>query len=201
MNTINPLLPGYQFAEYLLVLNPHEELQHKIFTVKQTLKEKYKTAVPANKSHITLVQFYTWQMMEDKIKQRLQMIAMGTTPYKIELKDYGSFPSHTIYITVNTKNVIQRLVKELRTARRLMKSPDKNPQFIMEPHIPVARKLNAVQFKEAWTEYAHRHFTGSFIADSMLLLKKKAGDSKYQIVQRFEFMNLPVNVKQGELFS
>ena len=200
MNKINQLLPGYHFAEYLLVLNPHEELQNKILHIKQAFKEKYKTSLPATKAHITLVQFYTWQMMEEKIKQRLQIIAMGTPPFKIDLKDYASFPTHTIYINVATKNAIRELVKEMQSARRLMKSPDHNPHFIMEPHISLARKLTAVQYKEAWDDFAHRHFTGSFIADSMLLLKRKEGDTKYQIVQRFEFMNLPVSVKQGELF-
>jgi hypothetical protein len=38
------------------------------------------------------------------------------------------------------------------------------------------------------------------IADSMLLLKRPVGEKGYQVVQRFEFMNLPVATKQGELF-
>jgi len=35
----------------------------------------------------------------------------------------------------------------------------------------------------------------------MLLLKRDEGDKAWQIVQRFEFQNLPVDVKQGELFA
>ena len=41
----------------------------------------------------------------------------------------------------------------------------------------------------------------SFIADSMLLLKRPVGEMKYQIVNRFEFQNMPVTTKQGELFG
>jgi hypothetical protein len=33
-----------------------------------------------------------------------------------------------------------------------------------------------------------------------LLLKRRQGDLSWQIAQRFEFMNLPVTTKQGELF-
>jgi len=64
----------------------------------------------------------------------------------------------------------------------------------------VARKLLPWQYEKGWLEYSHRHFTGRFIADSMLLLKRRMGERAYQIVQRLEFMNLPVSTKQGELF-
>jgi len=200
MDTNTIQLPGYRDNEYLLVLSPHEELQHKILHVKEAFREKYKTAMQATKPHITLVKFKGLQMMEERLQQRLQIISMGTSPFKIDMKDYGSFPTHTIYINIVTKNAIQDLVKELRTARRLMKSPDNDPHYIMEPHISVAMKLLPWQYEQGWLEYSHRHFTGSFIADSMLLLRKREGETRYQIVQRFEFMSLPVTTKQGELF-
>ena len=38
------------------------------------------------------------------------------------------------------------------------------------------------------------------IADGMLLLKRAAGEKAYRVVQRFEFMNMPVATRQGELF-
>ena len=200
MDTNNIQLPSYRHNEYLLVLSPHEELQYKILHVKETFREKYKTAMQATKPHITLVKFNGLQMMEERLQQRLQIISMGTSPFKIDMKDYGSFPTHTIYINIITKNAIQDLVKKLRTARRLMKSPDNDPHYIMEPHISIAMKLLPWQYEQGWVEYSHRHFTGSFIADSMLLLRKREGETKYQIVQRFDFMSLPVTTKQGELF-
>ncbi|HMG83248.1 MAG TPA: 2'-5' RNA ligase family protein [Ferruginibacter sp.] len=200
MDTNTMQLPGYHANEYLLVLSPHEELKNKILHVKEAFREKYKTALQATKPHITLVKFNGLQMMEERLRQRLQIISMGTSPFKIDLKDYGSFPTHSIYINIVTKNAIQELVKELRSARRLMKSPDNDPHYIMEPHISIAMKLLPWQFEQGWLEYSHRHFSGSFIADGMLLLRKREGETKYQIVQRFEFMNLPVVTKQGELF-
>jgi 2'-5' RNA ligase len=200
MDINNNQLPSYRHNDYLLVLSPHEELRNKILQVKETFREKYKTSMQATKPHITLVKFNALQMMETQLVQRLQIISMGTTPFKIDLKDYGSFPTHSIYINIITKNAIQDLVKELRSARRLMKSPDNDPHYIMEPHLSIAMKLLPWQFEQGWLEYSHKHFTGSFIADSMLLLRKREGETKYQIVQRFEFMNLPVSTKQGELF-
>jgi hypothetical protein len=34
----------------------------------------------------------------------------------------------------------------------------------------------------------------------MTLLKRPEGEMKYRLVQKFEFQNLPVTTKQGELF-
>jgi len=127
---------------------------------------------------------------------------MGSPAFKIELKDYGSFPSHTIYINIMSKIPIQNMVKQVRTeAQRLMKLDDDNkPHFMLEPHLTIARKLVPWQYEKAWLEYSNRHFTGRFIADSMLLLKRRVGEKAYQIAQRFELQNLPVQTKQGELF-
>lgn len=195
-------MPGYQYNEYLLVLNPHEDLRNKIMNIKKEFHATYNapTAI-GGKPHITLVKFTVWEMMEEKILNRLKVGAMGTPPFKVQLKDFESFPSHTIFINIITKIPIQNLVKELRSAKRLMKSPDHDPYFISEPHLTIARKLTSAHYEKAWLDYSHRCFTGSFIADGMLLLKRRMGERAYQIVRRFEFMNLPVITKQGELFS
>src|SRR5688500_16930259 len=195
-------IPGYRYNEYLLVLNPHEELRNKIRQVKKEFSDKYKApAALYGKPHIALVNFVQFEMMEERLVSHLKTIAMGCAPFKVELKDYGSFPSHTIFINIATKQQVQNLVRELRPAQRLMTLNKENkPHFIDDPHLTVARKLLPWQYEQAWLEYKHRHFTGRFIADSMLLIKRKVGDKAYQIVERFEFMNLPVTTKQGELF-
>jgi 2'-5' RNA ligase len=97
---------------------------------------------------------------------------------------------------------IQNIVRQLKEAQRLMKLNNENkPHFIDEPHIGIARKLKPWQYEEGWLEYSHRQFTGRFIADNMLLLKRTAAEKKpFQIVKRFEFQNLPVTTKQGSLF-
>ena len=200
---MGPLLPGYRIYEYLLVLNPHEELRNKIMEVKKDFYEKYQAETARwGKPHITLVNYVQYEMMEDRIVNHLKTIAMGYRPVKIELKDYGSFPSHTIYINITSKVPVQSLVKQIRTeTQRLMKLNDDNkPHFILEPHVTIARKLLPWQYEKGWLEYSHKHFTGRFIADAMLLLKRPVGELKYEIAKRFEFENLPVGTKQGELF-
>ena len=200
---IKNTLPGYNINEYLLVLSPPEELWQKIMKVKEEFAATYKSDHARwGKPHITLVNFVQYELMESRIINRLKVVAMGSPAFKIELKDYGSFPSHTIYINITSKVPIQNMVKQVRTeTQRLMKLDDDNkPHFIMEPHLTIARKLVPWQYEKAWLEYSNRHFTGRFIADSMLLLKRRVGEKAYQIAQRFELQNLPVQTKQGELF-
>jgi hypothetical protein len=201
MNLV-PLLemPGYRYCEFMLILNPHEELRNRIMHVKNEFATKFHSSGSSGKPHITLVKFTVWEMMEEKIVNSVKVVAMAMPPFKVLLQDYGSVPSHTICINVDTKVAIRNLVKELRVARKLIRSPDHNPYFITDPYIPVATKLTPAQFEPGWIEYSHRQFTGSFIADAMLLLKRREGEKGYQIVRRFEFMNLPVSTKQGELF-
>ena len=149
-----------------------------------------------------MVRFNQIEMMEERIVNRLKTISMGYHPFKVELKDFGSFPSHTIFINVTSKVPIQNLIKEVKDAQKLMKLDNEHkPHFLDEPYIPIARKLLPWQYEKAWLEYSNRQFTGRFIADGMLLLKRREDQKAYQIVQRFEFMNLPVSTKQGELFG
>jgi 2'-5' RNA ligase len=196
-------IPGYRIFEYLLVLTPHEELRNKIMKMRQEFQEAYKVSTAfGGKPNIILANFLQYEMMEERLLNRLKMVAMGFHPIKVELKDFGSFPSHTIYINVASKVPVQTLVKEVRKeAQRLMKLNDDNkPHFILEPHVTIARKLQPWQYEKGWLEYSNKNFTGRFIADGMLLLKRPLDEKKYQVVQRFEFQNLPVTTKQGELF-
>ncbi len=198
------VLPGYAINEYQLVLLPHEALRNKIMQVKQHFSETYKsTNVLYGKPHITLVKFVQYQLTEAKLVNRLQAVAMGYPPVKIDLKDYGSLPSHSIYINITSKIPVQSLVKNIRKqSQQLMKlNAGNKPYFIMEPNITIARKLLPWQYEKGWLQYSHLSFTGRFIADAMLLLKRPVGEIKYEIVQRFQFQNLPVNTTQGELFG
>ena len=137
-------IPGYRYNEYLLVLSPHEDLRNKIMQVKKEFSEKYKVPVAFySKPHITLVNFVQFEMMEEKIVNSLKTIAMGYAPFKLELKDYGSYPSHTVYINIESKMQVQNLVKQLRSAQRLMTiNKDNKPHFLDNPNITIAGRLS-----------------------------------------------------------
>jgi 2'-5' RNA ligase len=203
--------------EYQIILSPHEELADKIRQLRKTFAETYEApAVQNGKPNLTLVRFTQLALMEERIVQRLRTIAMGFCPFKVELKDFGSLPTHSIFINVTSKLPIRGLVKEVRDVQRLMKlDKEHKPHFIDEPNLLIARNLSSAQYEKAWLEFSHKNFTGRFIADSMLLLRRRSnngpsdgphsrprtGDKNWQIAERFTFQNLPVTTRQGELFG
>jgi 2'-5' RNA ligase len=204
--------------EYMLILNPHEELRNRIQQIKKDFYEQYQApAALGGKPQVTLVRFTQLELMEERIIPRLRTIAMGYCPFKVELKDFGSFPSHTIFIQVTSKLPIRGLANEIKDVQRLMKlDKDHKPHFIDEPYLMIARKLLPWQYEKAWQEYGNKCFTGRFIADGMLLLKRRSDGNAYdgpppgrdvrsfgawQIAERFAFRNLPVTTRQGEIFG
>lgn len=204
MKDIINSIPGYQVYEYLLVIETHKELAEKIVKIKEEFAETYKTDQARwGQPQFILANFVQYAMIEERLVNRLRMLAMGATPFKTELRDFGSFPSHTIFINVVSKVPFQNLVKNIRhETQRLMKLNDDNkPYFVLEPHITIARKLQPWQYEKGWLDYSHKSFSGRFIADTMQLLKRPVGEAKYKVVHRFKFQNLPVATKQGELFG
>jgi 2'-5' RNA ligase len=218
--------------EYQLILSPHEELCNRIRQIKTNFHESYQTATISSqgggaKPNLTILRFTQLALMEERIVQRLRTIAMGYCPFKVELKDFGSLPTHSIFIQVTSKLPIRGLVKEVRDLQRLMKlDKEHKPYFVEEPNLLIARNLLPWQYEKAWLEYSNKSFTGRFIADGMLLLRRRANNGPvdeprtrfpnngptdeprtrlrsgkaWQIVERFAFQNLPVNTRQGELF-
>ena len=53
--------------------------------------------------------------------------------------------------------------------------------FTNRSHLTLARKLLPWQYEKAWKVYKEAAFSGMFMADQLLLLKKKQGDKHYQV--------------------
>ena len=194
-------LPGYRLCEYKLVLQPHEELWNKIDRVKKDFAVKFDApSAQWGKPQITIATFSQLLMMEERVCNRLKVIAMAMPAFKLELQDYGSHPTHSIHIQVETKTPLQKVVKHLKTAQSLLRTKEHKPHFLDDFFIAVAWQLLPWQYEKAWVEFSHKHFKGSFIAKDMLLLRRPGGIKAYHPVQRFEFLNMPVVTRQGLLF-
>jgi 2'-5' RNA ligase len=180
---------GYRQNEYLLILNPHEELRKKIIAVKDEFATKFDAPNARwGKPQLTLINFVQLEMMEERIINRLKTVAMGYHPIKVELTNFGSFPFDTIYINFTTKEPIKSLLKEITLWQRLLKLNDDNKShFLDEPHFTVARQLKPWQYDSARLEYSQKNFTGRFIAGSMLLLKRKLATSLIKLRRDLNF--------------
>jgi 2'-5' RNA ligase len=199
------LLPGYRVYEYMLIINPHDALQEKIKGVRVEFEKDFKIEHKmGGRPNVGLVQWMQYEMIEKRIVERLKLLGLGFPPFKIELNGFGSYPSHSIFIKMVSPEAVKKLIRQIREqTQSLMKlNKETKPHFFDESNIGIGRKLVPWQYEKSWLEYSRKHFTGRFIADGMLLLKRSGKASPWQIVQRFEFANLPVNVQseQGLLF-
>jgi 2'-5' RNA ligase len=196
------ILSSFASSEYLLVLEPHEALRNEIAQVKKHFGETYDCPAAAiGKPNITLARFQQFEMMEQRIVHRLQLVATAHSSFVVELHDFGSFPTHSIFLNVTTKTQIVELVKALRPMQHLLKiDKDRKPHFITEPYINIARKLLPWQYEKGWLELSNTHFSGRFVADHLLLLRKRDGEKRYELVKKFKMMNVKETVTQGELF-
>ena len=109
-------IPGYRVCEYMIVLDPGEDLRTKVTTIREEFNKEYSVVTPPFKPNLMLASFSQLAMMEERIVNKLKVIAMAQPPFKIEMKNFGSFPNHTIYIAVTSKLPIQSLVKEIRSS-------------------------------------------------------------------------------------
>jgi len=196
------ILSSYATAEYLLVIEPHEALRDEITKLKKYFAETYDCPAAAiGKPNITVVRFQQYEMIEQKLVHRLQLVATAQNSFVVEMYDFGSFPTHSIFLNVTTKTQIVELVKALRPMQHLLKiDKDRKPHFITEPHITIARKLLPWQYEKGWLELSNTHFSGKFIANHLLLLRKRDGEKRFEMIKRFQLLNVRESITQGELF-
>jgi 2'-5' RNA ligase len=196
------ILSSYATAEYLLVLEPHEALRSEIALVKKHFAETYDCPAAAfGKPNITLARFQQYEMIEKKVIHRLELVAHEQNSFTVELHDFGSFPTHSIFLNVTTKTQIVELVKALRPMQQLLKiDKDRKTHFITEPDITIARKLLPWQYEKGWLELSNTHFSGRFIADHLLLLRKRQGEKSYRMIKKMPLLNVKETIIQGQLF-
>ena len=196
-------LPEYQVNHYKIIITPNEEIAERIIRIQKDFIRKYKVVYTSvYRPQIILVSFKQFQAHEEKIINRLHRVGMEFHPLKIELKDFGSFPSHTVFLNVESKDGIDELIRKIKEqAQQLLKMNSENrPNFMSQPHLTIVRKLTPRQYEQGWIEWCHHHFSENFIASEMMLLRKKSGEKKFIPIETFQFRDLSVEAKQGRLF-
>ncbi|RYY89539.1 MAG: hypothetical protein EOO15_05935 [Chitinophagaceae bacterium] len=202
MDTTAQSLPGYRVHEYRLVLPLPEVLQERIAHIRDRLFERHRVRAPfPGKPSLTLLQCHAFEKTEARFVERLQQLVMSAAPFKVELENFSSYPSHTIYIHVPTRSPFQELVKELKKIQWLMNIPGHEPHFITEPELVLAQRLKPMQFIGMWMECEHSEFSGRFIADHLELLRRQPGGGAWELVRKLELLQLPSASKQGCLFG
>lgn len=181
--------------EYLLIISPDKNTSQKLAAIKQHFKQVYKCRFAAHlKPHITLIRFFQYQEWESAIKKEFQSFSDRIPPVRIELADFGQFPTHTIYVDVKNREPIQKIVDGMASQSwDWLKPVGKfKPYFSTKPHMTIARRMTGEQFRRGWEDWKDKHFEAVFEAPEMVLLKKQWNQEgkpigPYKEVAKFSF--------------
>ncbi|RPD43520.1 MULTISPECIES: 2'-5' RNA ligase family protein [Chitinophagaceae] len=200
--SIDLQMPGYRVHEYRLIVPLPETMQQKVQALRTDLHQRHGVKEGWSlKPSLTLAKFFAYEKSEDKLVERLQQTVMGLHPQMIELKDFAAYPSHTLYIPMAGRGMFAEFFKEIKKLKWLMQVPQQDPQFFAEPHLVLAHGLKPLKFIGMWMELEHRQFTGRFKADALLLLRRSAPGSRYEVLRRMELLSRGAEVRQGVLFA
>jgi hypothetical protein len=172
--------------DYRLIIDTPQAVHKKIAFFKTSFEHEYKGLIIAGGSpFIYLATFSQYESKELQTSDAINRIAIGFMPFKIHLKGFGHIENNEIYIHVDGQETIQFLVNQLKTVEKYL--PD--ARFNDRPRITIAQRLLPLQFEKSWTEYAHKHFSATFLANQMLLLKRMEGFRNWQILKHLPFQN------------
>lgn len=192
-------------SEYLLVLSPPAGLWEEVMRIKKYFGGKYQApAALKTKPHITLVKFVSPRSLSDAMILHLGRIAARLHPFRVQAENFGSFPTHTIYLRVGSGEPFRQAVTAVKEARRFMRVKEFEPHFIQEPHMTICRKLLPWQYEQAWLEFAHLDFSGCFVAEELLLLRRPFDGSlhRYETAARLPLKGItPPAPEQIALFN
>jgi 2'-5' RNA ligase len=176
--------------EYLLVINPDANIATDIRFFKNKVWE-LTGDFPSHYSqpHITIYNFLGFQQKEEHIKAALTEAVANLKSAFIYLENFQSFEgSGTIYISPRPRNYFSLLLKALYPTLVGCKGINRHSNIYSstEPHITVARGLKKEQFNTAWSHFKDKTYESSFVAESIVLLRKGLlKNDNYKIVEAF----------------
>ena len=188
--------------KYLLVIQPSEDVQEKMQTIKHDFAAQYECPQAAYlKPQIAVLQFEHHEMAETRFVHRIKNLLAAAAPYKIDIDGFDSFPSHTIFFKIKTTNALSELAKQLKPVQPFIRADASNkPHFITEPTITLANKLLPWQYEKAWLAYSHTPFSASFMVNELVLLRRSEGKKGYQAVAYYPLLGKRVQMQQACLF-
>jgi len=196
-------IPGHEVFEYFLILSLPLRVQERILELRADFHERFATVhTIKGRPSLALAHFLQYTSMQEKLVERLCSTAAYFPPMHIHLRNFGSFPEHSIYIKVSEVSGIHQLVKNINiNAKQLLQvNKQTKPMIMLEPHIGIVRKLKPDVYQESWPEYEKKSFMADFEATEMILLRRPMGLKGWETVNTIEFKNVPGPAVQGTLF-
>ncbi len=203
MNSVKSIItPMYPVHQYMVIIRPSDAVMGRIKRIREQLKMKDGLQpYQLQGGFFLLARFAQFAMLEQRVIDKLRLIAMEATPFKAVLKDFQPVQHQSIGIGLTNPYGLQAIVNNMQRELRVFKGSGEVPFFNSNPSILLATKLQPEQFVSLSKAFQKKHLNASFVAGSMMLLRKAAGQQKWIIVEEMNFQNMPVFSKQGVLFA
>jgi len=193
--------------EYLLVLDiPKGAFYSSLLDLKKLVKRKYDCKkAKVTQPHITLLVTCLHESREERYIQFLKEISEYITPFDISPTNCKGYQSNlVVYVDVKDKLPIQAIVKRLRGKlnRTLKRYQSFSPRYCSDPHITIAKDMDKADYEMALAELKSvDHNFEYFHVGQMILLKKRLGIFRHEVIGYFEFLGkTEARYVQGELF-
>jgi 2'-5' RNA ligase len=164
----------YGFFEYMLVINPVNDVKEKLIREKHDFYEQYnEEGALQTLPHISLLCFLANEAMEDILIRWIQRICNKHNRFTVTFNNFGGFPPHTVYLRIQDPLPLHQLMKELKVIDSFVSSSGCPPlQVNLKPHMAIAKTLSPAIFHNALTAYSSKTFHESFVAEELVLLKR-----------------------------
>ncbi len=197
----NEILLKYSI-QYFLVLKPTEHVVEKINEVRYAIYENYKMEnFPLSFPYLRLISFNGLNENEIHLINALEKTVRQLSPFHLIFKDFGNFPTHTIYIKAASQVSLKKIVTHIKKEGKLNPLAIELPHYHDEFFIPVAMKIKPWQFEKLSVKLLHSHFSASCIVNEIQLLKREGATGKLKSIANFSLQDITKTVaQQGHLF-
>lgn len=178
---------GSGFAEYLLVVYPHGDLQDRLMEEQQQFSSDYgldhrldqgqrsaNDFFGRNRPHITLASFQAREEAEDTLIRWIQRICEQHRSFEIALNNYSGIPPNTIYLRVQDPEPLRELMRQMGAIDEFIRSSGWPPVYLNgRPYLSIAGGLTEKVYNKAMPDYSRRMFHGIFQVSELVLLRRR----------------------------
>jgi 2'-5' RNA ligase len=174
---------------YFIALVPPQPLFDEVMTFKYHFKNHYGSKSALNTPpHITLRSPFEIGMEKEQVLvEALQQLSSTLAHVDIELKDFGCFSPHVIFIQVMPSDHLSQLqyrISEFCGNELGLYKVNNETESSFHPHMTIGfRDLTKSSFAFAWTEFEKKKFDGAFLAEQFCLLKHDG--KKWNVLKDF----------------
>lgn len=176
--------------KYLLFVPPNQRVNSRVNGIKRNAYGVCNGQGIYTPPHVTVASFSAHQRLEPSLMHTLQEVCNNHQQFMVSLQGYAGFDcddKSSLHIKVEDHQPLLKLVRDLRILNAILKNNGcRTAGFVNNPHLTVVRGLLHSNYTRAMHFYGNKRFGDSFIANRLVLVKRRVTDRKSQLVTTFQ---------------